>query len=81
MNERIEAELKARLCYTNAKIYIKLLNEDREELPANSNAANSSDEVSSVESSFPLIPWLFRSDRTYQTIHATNQVRPSGTLN
>ncbi|XKL68884.1 hypothetical protein PGB90_006653 [Kerria lacca] len=43
MNSRIEAELKAKLCYTNAKIYIKLLNEDREE-PQNSNSINTVEE-------------------------------------
>lgn len=48
MNSRIEAELKAKLCYTNAKIYIKLLNEDREE-PQNSNSINTVEEVSFID--------------------------------
>lgn len=45
MSVRQETELKARLCYTNAKIYIKLLNEDREETQSNSTT-NGIDEVS-----------------------------------
>lgn len=48
MSVRMETELKARLCYTNAKIYIKLLNEEREETLTNSTA-NGTDEVSNFE--------------------------------
>lgn len=44
MSVRMETELKARLCYTNAKIYIKLLNEEREETQPISTP-NGTDEV------------------------------------